>query len=195
MIVAKLGGSLAEAGDRGATLRAWLAALAACGEPAVVVPGGGPFAEAVRAAQPALGLSDAAADRMALLAMEQFGHALRDLSPACETAASEAAIAAALRRGRLAVWLPSRMALADAALPRSWDVTSDSLAAWLAARLAASRLVLVKSAPPPPGGPDGWAAAGYVDAAFPRFAARLACPVQCLGPGEAARLPRVAAAA
>jgi 5-(aminomethyl)-3-furanmethanol phosphate kinase len=48
------------------------------------------------------------------------------------------------------VWLPSEMVLnadlcAEADVPHSWDVTSDSLAAWLAQQLEASQLVLIKS--------------------------------------------------
>jgi hypothetical protein len=72
-------------------------------------------------------------------------------------------------------------------------VTSDSLAAWLARRLAAHRLILVKSAPPPPGGPVAWAASGFVDAAFPEFVRDAAFAVECLGPGEEEKLARALA--
>ena len=52
-------------------------------------------------------------------------------------------------------------------MPRNWDVTSDSLAAWLAARLGA-RLLLVKRMRPAPGATlHGLALAGLVDRAFP----------------------------
>jgi hypothetical protein len=42
------------------------------------------------------------------------------------------------------------MVLADEHIPASWQVTSDSLAAWLAAKLNAEQLVLVKSQRPDP---------------------------------------------
>jgi aspartokinase-like uncharacterized kinase len=140
-LVVKLGGSFARAGDRAG----WLAAIAPLGGRAVLVPGGGPFADAVRAQQPVLGVSDRAAHRMALLAMAQFGIALAEFSPAFQPAASEAAIRAALAAGRVPVWLP----MPDAApgVAESWDVTSDSLALWLATRLGAARLLLVKQVP------------------------------------------------
>jgi len=51
-------------------------------------------------------------------------------------------------------------------------VTSDSLAAWLAARISAARLVLVKAcaiAPHATRDARALAAAGVVDASFPRF--------------------------
>ena len=174
--IIKLGGSLIGH----PRLRPLLAALARRGAPLLLVAGGGPLADAVRALQPALALSDAACHRMAILAMEQTAHAFADLSrhPALALAATPEEIAAAHAEGRAALWLPARMALAARDLPESWDLTSDSLAAWLAEKTGALRLTLVKSTPAAPGsGPADWAAAGLVDPLFPAFAARLACPV------------------
>src|SRR5262245_14143830 len=68
--VVKLGGSLADASE----LPAWTALLGrrhAVG--IVIVPGGGPFADQVRAAQGRWRFPDAIAHRMCVLAMEQFG--------------------------------------------------------------------------------------------------------------------------
>ena len=137
-VVIKLGGSLALA----PALRTWLGAIAAARAPVVVVAGGGPFADAVRAAQPVIGFSDRAAHRMAILAMAQFAEALASLDDRL-VLASEGAIAAALKRGRPVLWDPIPLAL-DPAIPQGWDVTSDSLAAWLAQRLGAAHLILVK---------------------------------------------------
>lgn len=187
VVVVKLGGSLGAAG----TLAGWLAAvIEQGGGRAVIVPGGGVFADAVRAAQRRDGFSDLAAHRMAVLAMEQYGHLLLDLAPSLAACAGAAEIRAALAAGRVALWLPSRMVAADPLIAGSWDVTSDSLAAWLARRLEADRLVLIKSAavPRPPATPAQLAALGLVDPAFPAFAAAASCPVLCCGPGEIARL-------
>ena len=49
-------------------------------------------------------------------------------------------------RGESAVWLPWHLAGREPTIAASWDVTSDSLACWLATRLGASDLVLIKSA-------------------------------------------------
>lgn len=185
--IVKLGGSLAAAG----TLRIWLdVILTQGGGRAVVVPGGGDFAEGVRAAQQRLRFSDRTAHRMALLAMEQYALLLRELAPALRPCADEAQIAAALAAGSIALWLPSLMVEADPAIAESWDVTSDSLAAWLAQRLGATRLALVKSAPAPdaPLSPERLAALGLVDPAFPAYAARAGIPVVYCAPGEMARL-------
>ena len=58
------------------------------------------------------------------------------------------------------------------ALPHSWDVTSDSIAARVAVMLGAERLVLLKSVDVPSG--TSWEEAlarGWVDAHFPRVVA------------------------
>lgn len=138
--VVKLGGSLANAG----TLGGWLDAVLAHGRGrTVVVPGGGAFADAVRSAQVRLGFSDRAAARMAVLAMEQYAELLLDRAPSLRACSDAAAIRAALAASDVALWRPSRMVESDPAIAASWDVTSDSLAAWLARRVEAHRLVLV----------------------------------------------------
>ena len=60
------------------------------------------------------------------------------------------------------------------ALPESWDVTSDSIAAHVAHRLQAAELVLLKStAAPDAASAEVLSAAGYVDAYFPQAAGEL----------------------
>lgn len=167
--VVKLGGG--HAGSR--HLGDWLDALAGCGGRVVLVPGGGPFADAVRMAQAKMGFGDPVAHHMALLAMEQYGRALASLRRGFRVAGAVTAIRRALSAGRVPVWAPTTMVLKMPEIPESWDVTSDSLAAWLAGQIGARRLLLVKHAAP------GEAAAragdlvarGVVDRAFPRFLA------------------------
>ena len=182
----KLGGSLMAS----PVLRDWLDVLAASTGAVVVVPGGGPFADAVRAAQAALAFDDGVAHRLALLAMEQYGLMLAGIEPALRPAASRRAIARLRAAGSVPVWMPTRMALGSPDIAESWDVTSDSLAAWLARVLGAARLVLVKSAAPPPGraAAADLVASGLVDAALPGFLARAGCPCWCIGPDGAAAL-------
>jgi 5-(aminomethyl)-3-furanmethanol phosphate kinase len=103
----------------------------------LVVPGGGRFADAVREADRRFGLNDETAHRMAILGMEQFGHLLGDLIPGAELCSKLDSIT-----GRPSVLLPARLPLD---LPASWDVTSDSIAAWVARKVGAGRLVLVKA--------------------------------------------------
>jgi aspartokinase-like uncharacterized kinase len=140
MWIVKLGGSLFDS----AHLGNWLSLLAKVG-PLVVVPGGGPFADQVRQAQLRRGFDDATAHIMALLAMEQFGHLLCGLQAGLIGAATRTQIAEVLERGKTPVWLPASMVMADPGIEHSWDVTSDSLAAWLTGQLGAAKLLLVKS--------------------------------------------------
>lgn len=172
--IVKLGGSLVSH----PRLPALLGALARRGAPLVLVTGGGPLADGVRALQPRLGLSEAACHRMAILAMEQTAIAFADLASGLVLVDTPEAIADAHAQGRAALWLPARMALAARELPESWDLTSDSLAAWLAVELGAARLTLVKSAPAPGPTPADWAASGLVDPLFPSFAAHVTGAVE-----------------
>jgi dihydroneopterin aldolase len=91
-----------------------------------------------------MGFDDRAAHHMALLAMEQFAVAIVALQPGCVGTASLDAIRRARQEGLVPVWLPTKMALAAADIPASWEVTSDSLAAWLTGKLEARRILLVK---------------------------------------------------
>lgn len=140
--VIKLGGSLLGS----PALPHWLSLLAKHGNgKVVIVPGGSVFADAVRQAQSLSRMSDGLAHELALLAMDQFGLLLAGMQPDLVTATSELEIAERGWQHRAVVWLPSQMVLADATVEQSWRVTSDSLSAWLANKLAADQLLLIKS--------------------------------------------------
>ena len=190
LTVVKIGGSLL--GDRARLLSA-LAALAAGAEGAVVVvPGGGPFAEAVRESQGRLGFCDSLAHRLALDAMGRVAEILCALEPALSRSADPAEATALARAGRVPVWDPAALKAGHPDIPESWDVTSDSLALWLAERIGAGRCLLLKSADAPaPAGADAaeLARIGLVDAAFPAFAARFAGEIAIRGPRRVAWLP------
>ncbi len=142
MWVVKLGGSLLGAPE----LANWLETLVKFSDgKVVIVPGGGLFANAVREAQQIANVSDALAHQLALLAMDQYGLLLTGLNPALVTARSELEISERGWQHRAIVWLPSKMVLADDTIPKNWEITSDSLSAWLANKLGAEQLILVKS--------------------------------------------------
>ncbi|HEU4564753.1 MAG TPA: hypothetical protein VFS05_08900 [Gemmatimonadaceae bacterium] len=128
--------------------------------PAVVVPGGGPFADAVRSVGERVALDDATAHWMALLAMDQYAHLLAARIRGAALVRDGASVASALRHDALPVLAPYRWLREADPLPHSWEVTSDSIAAWIAGALGARRLVLVK--------PVG-AGAGGVDALTDRW--------------------------
>ena len=138
LTVVKVGGGLGRgAGDD--ALRALCTALGELGErhPLLVVPGGAWFADAVREADRRFALPATTSHRMAVLGMEQLGWLLSELIPGAVRSAQPRADA----RGTT-VLLPAGLALDE--LPASWQVTSDSIAAWVAGQAGADRLVLVK---------------------------------------------------
>lgn len=144
MWVIKLGGSMLGAPE----LAHWLSLIAKYGDgKVVIVPGGGLFANSVREAQQISNASDEVAHQLALLAMDQFGLLLAGMNSELATASSELELAERGWQHRGIVWLPSKMAMADSSIPQNWQVTSDSLAAWLANKLGAEHLILVKSKP------------------------------------------------
>ncbi len=174
-VVVKAGGALLRDARQFATLVAAIDDLAqdaghgACRT--LVVPGGGPFADAVRDADRRLGAGDDAAHWMAILAMDQHAHLIAARAPGARMVTDEPSAAAALAAGCVPVLAPYRWLRRADPLPHSWSVTSDSVALWLAAALGALSLVLVK----PIVGPLGAVADPYV--------------AQLLAGGGAARAP------
>lgn len=182
MWVVKLGGSLA----RDALLPRWLDLLVECGGGRViVVPGGGPFADAVREAQGWWQFDHLAAHNMAVLGMAQTALMLRSLCPALQPAPTEAGLREVLRRGGTALWMPMDLLRERPDELTHWGVSADSLALWLARRLHAERLLVVKSCAIdrarslPQLGDDG-----VLDAEFAARAREAAFPIELLERGE-----------
>ncbi|MBO0903485.1 amino acid kinase [Jiella sonneratiae] len=180
LLVVKLGGSSATSPD----LARWVRALEQARLPMVVVPGGGPFANTVRRYQSKLGFDDRAAHEMAILGMEQFGLALVSLSTRMVRARDRSEIDTAIEAGRIPVWLPRDVALTASDIAQDWTVTSDSLAAWLARRLSASDLCLIKQIDVPKGSDvEALVGAKIVDDMF-GFHLAEAARVHVAGPGD-----------
>ncbi|MGH7622055.1 MAG: aspartate kinase [Gemmatimonadaceae bacterium] len=112
----------------------------------LIVPGGGPFANAVRAVDRMHALTDDDAHWMAILGMEQFAILLATRLSNAELVHRRGDIACAHSLGRLPVLAPYRWLREADPLPHSWDVTSDSIAAWIASQVGAPRLILIKPA-------------------------------------------------
>lgn len=183
MWVVKLGGSLASSKE----LPRWLEVIATAGAGKVVlVPGGGPWADNVRAAQKREGFDDRVAHRKALRAMEQYGRVLAATRPEFVLADSIVGIREVLKKDQVPVWMPYEIVVADSSIPENWDVTSDSLAAWLADKLNASTLVLVKSfaIDEPQAAIEDMVSQGWVDRSFTRFTSGGHFQIRVLGQGD-----------
>jgi aspartokinase-like uncharacterized kinase len=167
-VVVKVGGGLLAHPSH---VDAVLGAIAAAGRTRrlLVVPGGGPFADAVRDVDRRLTLSNEAAHWMAVLAMDQYAHLIASRLAGSVLVENAADIGPAMSRSTLLVLAPYRWLHEADPLPHSWDVTSDSIAAWIAGQVGARDLVLVK----PPGSVEGEG----VDAWFTRTVPARVTPV------------------
>jgi aspartokinase-like uncharacterized kinase len=145
-LVVKIGGSVI---DRVEDFERVLESVAerARGQRVLIVPGGGPFADAVRDVDDRLRLSDESAHWMAVLAMDQYAHVIAERLPGAVLVTTLNEMSVALTAGHIPVLAPSRWLRDVDPLPHSWDVTSDSIAAWIAGAVGAARLILIK----PPG--------------------------------------------
>ncbi|MBY0227500.1 MAG: uridylate kinase [Hyphomicrobium sp.] len=191
LLVLKLGGSLLESGR----LTAVLDIVAKRKRPVIVVPGGGRFADQVRDAQAANGFDDASAHRLALFAMHQMANVIASRSRHFAPAATKEEIGMAGVNGLVPVWLPSTMAGADPTIPKSWDMTSDSLAAWLAGEVGAKDVALVKSCTVDPAATlDDVTATGIIDPLFRDYVKKLNLSWSVIGEGDGAALARLVAA-
>lgn len=149
-IIIKMGGSLAKQ-ENGKILSQLGKILTDYADkyPLLIVPGGGPFADTVRDYGEKFNLSDPTCHFMALLAMDQLAFLLKDFIPGSRlTDLSDPAslfqidshpVPQILLCSRYISLIPAED------LPRSWDVTSDSISAFLAKKLDAALLVLLKS--------------------------------------------------
>jgi aspartokinase-like uncharacterized kinase len=176
MRVIKLGGSL----SKSQALSRCLQQIArSTKDKTVIVPGGGDFAEQVRLAQQQWQFNEVIAHEMAILAMQQMAllfkglqadfvvcHSLAEIKPQC------AAVPL--------IWSPDIAELNQAGVAASWDVTSDSLAAWLATQLAASELILVKAAAVSTNHLAQLTQQGVIDRAFVAFAEHATFPIHIL---------------
>lgn len=174
-LVIKLGGSLL---DRPAWPTDLIGLLATTPLPAVLVVGGGRLVDALRridatSCRPPEVMHRLAIDALGLtarLVADALGLPLvRSLAPDPSAAGSRVVVL------DTPAWLtagepPERLAR----LPVGWHVTSDSIAAVVAAD-AGRRMMLVKSVPPPCPGDDltGLASAGWIDGHFSTAAAPL----------------------
>jgi len=130
---------------------------------------------------------------MALLAMEQYGCAIKSLHDALLLANSVESIRRGLADDQVPVWLPTQMALGAVDIRQSWDVTSDSLAAWIAGKIGAERLLLVKHVELAQGTARAvdLARRNIIDKAFANVLAASGVPAFILGPKDHAAMGRL----
>lgn len=173
MIVLKLGGSLLTLPDLATRIEAVIAQRPH--RRCALLVGGGAAADLVRDWDRIHRLGDEIAHRLALQAMSVTAALVAQLLPRATVVRDASALAGAELAGALPVlnaddWLAGAERAGRTTVPHSWQATSDTIAAWLAAALRADELVLLKSIPRPADGILA-AAAGHVDPCFEAAAA------------------------
>jgi aspartokinase-like uncharacterized kinase len=168
-IVVKVGGSLFDLPDLGPRLRRFLDQLETSA--VLLVPGGGITANAVRQLDRWQGLGEEQSHWLALRAMTLNAWLLQALLPNSVVIEELGEYREAMAVGQVPILDAHAFCQADerrsGRLPHRWEVTSDSVAARVAAVFGARRLLLLKSVPLPPGIDWGEAAKrGLVDGYF-----------------------------
>jgi 5-(aminomethyl)-3-furanmethanol phosphate kinase len=123
-LVVKLGGSLYE------RVPELMPVFQQSLRPLLIVPGGGRYADKVREAQ----VSDDNAHWMAILAMNQYGSYIMSFGLNTTDLLKIPK--------KTVVFLPFRCTKYYDPLPHTWDVTSDTIAAWVAGKLGLELLML-----------------------------------------------------
>ncbi|MDO9097226.1 MAG: amino acid kinase [Candidatus Methanoperedens sp.] len=124
MIVVKLGGSLIHRARE--LVNEIIEYANKSGERILIVPGGSVFADTVRK----VNASQEAGHWMAVLAMEQYGYFLGN--------GTDAKLVDKLNFDEgVSILLPYNLLKKKDELPHTWDVTSDTIAAWVALQLKA----------------------------------------------------------
>ncbi len=124
MLVVKLGGSLIHRARE--LVNEIIAYSKANGEKILIVPGGSIFADTVRK----VNASQETAHWMAILAMEQYGYFIGS--------GTEAKLVESLDiEDGVSILLPYKLLKEKDELPHTWDVSSDTIAAWVALKLEA----------------------------------------------------------
>jgi aspartokinase-like uncharacterized kinase len=174
-IVVKVGGSLYDLPDFGSRLQRWLEGL--LDDPVLLVPGGGQLVDVLRDLDRKHCLGEDTSHELALRMLAVNAHFLAALV--------QRGVVVDLLLACSAVWDRHGIPILDCYtflcaegerdtnLPHSWDATSDSIAAYVARRAGARRLVLLKSTDDPTNG--DWIEAarlGIIDPWFARIVGR-----------------------
>lgn len=185
VVAYKLGGSLLDLPDLGKRVRNVIELRPE--SVALVIVGGGPSADIVRIWDQVHRLGDEAAHWLALRAMQLNERLLAALIPEATIVESRSQAREVWNANRIAVLSafpflnieesqlsasadenPSTISMISHRLPHCWNVTSDSIAAWIALRWPATELILLKST----NAPGAWrdSSSGFVDPLFARLA-------------------------
>jgi aspartokinase-like uncharacterized kinase len=169
-VIVKVGGSLFDWPELGPRLQRWLERLR--DGRVILVPGGGPVVDVVRDLDRKHQLGEETAHDLALRMVAVNARFLAALLKQCVVVDSQNACSGIWDQGDVPILDCHRFLCAEGEreteLPHTWDATSDSIAAYVARRAGARRLVLLKSTDDPTRG--DWIEAARLGIIDPWFA-------------------------
>ncbi|QDT29263.1 amino acid kinase family protein [Gimesia panareensis] len=172
--VVKVGGSLFDLPDLGDRLTGLLAQLN--GSRPLLISGGGRAADIVREWDRIHRLGETAAHWLAIQSLALNDRLLCELLPETRLVSSIESAQAVWSQNQIPVlsayeYLTQSPSAGIAELPASWDVTSDSIAAWITLTWPADELILLKSVDlPEASSVQELSASGFVDPYLPELA-------------------------
>jgi len=111
----------------------------------LIIPGGGIFADIVRKYYLELKLSEVTSHQMAVHSMDQYGLILKEFIGKSSVLISNLdGIDEHLGNNLIGILQASNINLKTHLMPRSWSVTSDSISAFVAQKINAEQLILIK---------------------------------------------------
>ncbi len=173
----KVGGSLLNWDQLPARLQQFLDQL---NQPAVLLVGGGKVADLVRKWDRIFNLGEEQSHHLAIDSMRLTAALLCSIVPGTCLVKTQCELESALRDGFTPVlsaadWLNQLEAETENGLAHTWEMTSDSIALWLAAALEIKRLILLKSTDLPPQFDLKTASRhGFLDGGFPELFQKIA---------------------
>ena len=109
----------------------------------IIVVGGGCFSDSVRSVYRNKKMSEKTGHFLALKATEMFAFLLKEINN--EVSLITEIKSLKKKNNKIKIWMPSLLLKKDPTFTRSWDSTSDSVAAWLHSKVDSSGLIFVKS--------------------------------------------------
>ena len=107
----------------------------------IIVPGGGEFANVVRDLNQKTELNDDASHKLATLCTDLTGIYFSEISN-IRTVDNLYDAKSILKKEDIVILLPSKIVLSNDELPHSWDITSDSIAVYIAKLLNLSNVII-----------------------------------------------------
>jgi len=135
MYLIKIGGSLTYHAEK------LLNELKQTDKPIIIIPGGGEFADVVRKLYEKTNLNDSGAHKLAILCVDLMGLYFSEIS-GIETTDNLFDAKRILKENGKVIFLPSKLILSTDELPHSWDVTSDTIALYVAKFLNLEEIII-----------------------------------------------------